>query len=101
MSTKILVPAALAVCLGFSNWSAGADYRYLGELPVVKTAPAAAPVIEAAQSTNGGADAAGNAGKPSRESAPNSLGRLWSPSRSFKTGVGPANVFQLRDSAGG
>ena len=101
MSTKMLVPAAFVVALGFSSWSAGAGYPYHGDVPEVTTAPATTPDIEAAQSTNGGAEAAADVSKPSGESAPNALKRLFSPPRFVRTGVGPANMFQLRDSAGG
>ena len=110
MSTRMLVPAALAVALGFSSWSVRADYDYVrsdydhpyhGDAPVVKTTPATATDIAAAQSTKGASEAAMRASKPSGERAPHAL--VWPGSREhpFRTGIGPANMFQLRENAGG
>src|SRR5258705_3262196 len=101
MNTKMLVPAALAVALGFSSWSAGAATPNVDGAPVVKTTPATAQDTEAARSTTGGPQAAMHASKSSDEFAPTAPARRASPERAFRTGVGPADMFQLRDNAGG
>src|SRR5258706_7815907 len=101
MSTKLLFPAALALAVGLSSWSAGAATPDTDGAPVVKTAGVLTRDIDAARSTNGTSEAATHVSEPSGESAPNARERLFSSPPFVRTGVRPGIIFQLRDSAGG
>ena len=105
MKMKLLVPATLAVALGFASWSAGAADSYTDAATAAKTMPALtstsgnAPVytadVQAAKSRTGSADC-----KMSAELPPDTAARSVSE-RAFRTGVTPASMFNLRDNAGG
>ena len=101
MNTKLLAPAALALTLGVSSWSAGAATSYTDVAPVVKSTPVNASDLEAAKSSPTGPEAAMYVNKSSRKFAPSAVARAEPEGGAFRTSVGPAKMFQLRDAARG
>ena len=102
MNTKLFAPAVLAAALGFSSLTAGAASSYSdAAAPVVKTSPVNASDMEAAKSTPSGSEGAKYVNNLSGKFAPNAVARPEPEDGAFKTGVGPAKMFQLRDAAGG
>jgi hypothetical protein len=101
MRTKLLVPAALAVAIGLSSWIAGAATPNTDASPVATTTPAYATDMQAAKSAMGDQPPTVYVSKSFGEPAPSARPRAATADRSFKTGVGPALMFQLREAAGG
>ena len=94
MKTKLLASAALAVALGLSSWTAGATgYGEAAATP--KAAPANSGTAQSGIDAQEAAKHADMVG----EHAPNFVERKTPSERSFKGGVGPAQMFQLRDAA--
>ncbi len=100
MNTKLLAHTALVVSLGFASWSAGAA-SYTETAPAVKTAPVTASEMETPKTVSSRPETAAYVDKRSGEFAPNDVARTTAPDRGFRSGVGPAKMFQLRDAAGG
>ena len=102
MNTKLFAPAVLAAALGFSSLTAGAASSYPDTAaPVANTSPVNASDMEAGKSTSSGSDGAKYVNNLSGKFAPNAVARPESEESSFKNGIGPAKMFQLRDAAGG
>ena len=100
MKTKLLVPAAIAMALGLSSWSAGAATSYIDAAPALRTAPANTSDMDAPKSGPRAPEVATYVDKQAG-SAPNALAWPAPAERAVKSGAAPANVFQLRDNAGG
>lgn len=101
MKTKLLVPAALAVAVALSSWIAGAATPNTDAAPVAKTTPAYATDMQAAKSAMGDQPPTVYVSKSFGEPAPSVRPQAATTDRSFKSGVGPAMMFQLREAAGG
>ena len=101
MNTKLLASATLALAIGCTSWSAGAATDYLDAAPGVKTSPGNASRKEAEKPAPSVSATAMYVTRPSGEYAPNAVARPAPAERAFKSGIGPAMMFQLRDNAGG
>jgi hypothetical protein len=101
MRTKLFVPSALAVAIALSSWFAGAATPNYDAAAAATPAPSYATDTQEAKSAMGDQPATVYVSKSFGEPAPSARPRAAMADRSFKTGVGPAMIFQLRDSAGG
>ena len=101
MSKKLLVPAALAVAITLTSWFVDAATPDTDAAPVTTTRSAYGTEVQAAKSVNSDPPGTVYFGKSFGEPSPNPRGRPAPAERDFKSGVGPARMFQLRDSAGG
>ena len=100
MKTKLLAPAALVVSLGFASWSVGAA-SYTETSPAMKTTSVNASDTDVTKTASSRSETAAYVDKRSGEFAPNDVTRTAAPDRGFKSGWGPAPMFQLRENAGG
>ena len=103
MKTKSLAFAALAVAVGISSWSAGGATANTDASPAVTTAPESASEMQEAKSAYREPPTTVYVSKSFGEPAPAARARpaAPAPAPTFKTGIGPAMMFQLRDNAGG
>lgn len=101
MRTKLVVPAALAVAVALSSWFADAATPNTDAAPVATTTPAYGTDMQAAKSSNSDPQGTVYVSKSFGERVPSERARPAPSDRAFKTGVGPAAIFQLRDAAGG
>ena len=101
MSKKLVVPAALAVAVALTSWFVDAATPNPDAAPVTTTNTAYGTEMQAAKSVNSDPPGTVYFSKSYGEPLPNPRARPAPSERDFKSGVGPAQMFQLRDSAGG
>jgi hypothetical protein len=101
MSKQLVVPAALATAVALTSWFVDAATPTPDSAPVTTTKSAYEAEMQAAKSVNNDPPGTVYFSKSYGEPSPNPRARPASPERDFKPGVGPAQMFQLRDSAGG
>jgi hypothetical protein len=101
MSKKLLLPAALAVAAALTSWFVDAATPDADTASVASTKPAYGTDLQAAKSVNGDSPGTVYFSKSFSEPSPSARARPAPSERDFKSGVGPAQMFQLRDAAGG
>ena len=101
MSKKLVVPAALAVAFALTSWLVDAATPNPDAAPVTPTKSAYGTEMQAAKSVDSDPPGTVYVSKSFGAPSPNPRARPAPAERDFKSGVGPAQMFQLRESAGG